>query len=110
MSGPSQGPWDPGLQPERTALAWRRTLLSLTLGAVVLAVTALRAGLLVIVVAAGAIAIAALFAASYSPIVGGMPRDERLHSWPHLVRVATLVIALGMIGAIAAFAGVFDVG
>ncbi|MEU4876076.1 DUF202 domain-containing protein [Streptomyces sp. NPDC021608] len=34
MSGPSPSPRDPGLQPERTRLAWRRATLSSTVTAV----------------------------------------------------------------------------
>ncbi|MEU6539847.1 DUF202 domain-containing protein [Streptomyces sp. NPDC047000] len=44
MSGGAAGGRDPGLQPERTRLAWRRTTLSGTVAAVLAVRTALRTG------------------------------------------------------------------
>ncbi|MFI5571473.1 DUF202 domain-containing protein [Streptomyces sp. NPDC051740] len=56
-----EGERDPGLQPERTRLAWRRTTLSATVAAVLAVKTALAGGVSVVGVVACALCCACWF-------------------------------------------------
>ncbi|MBE7700081.1 DUF202 domain-containing protein [Oerskovia sp. Sa1BUA8] len=99
MTSPAR---DPGLQPERTALAWQRTVLGVVLGSLLLAAVNLRVGQPVLSVLAGLLAVATLVPAVLRPPSGGLPRDGVLRSWDFLVRVASLVGVLGLLGAASA--------
>ncbi len=94
-------PRDPGLQPERTALAWQRTALSTSMIAVVLAFACLRGGFLLGTLVAAGVAVAAgvtLFATRRAAL-----RHRRISPWTALVRIALLL------GVLAVLAGVFTV-
>ncbi|WP_369814275.1 DUF202 domain-containing protein [Frigoribacterium sp. Leaf164] len=72
----SARPFDPGLQPERTALAWRRTALALTVGSLV----GLRVLPLLLGDGAATYAVAGLgVAASVAVLVGAHRRYRRVH-------------------------------
>lgn len=103
--GPAAGPppRDEGLQPERTALSWQRTVLGVVLGSLVLAGAGLRAGSTVTVCAAAVVGVLALVPAVLRTPSGGLPGDGRLHSFAFLVRVVALVVALALVGAVWAF-------
>ena len=84
---------DPGLQPERTALAWRRTGLSATVTAVLLLRNGIgRAAPLDLAAAAAAMLVAAL-----SWVAGGRPAPGR--SRPMVFAVASAACATGLLAA-----------
>lgn len=93
MSSPSAGV--PGLQAERTALAWRRTVVAGALGTALVAVTADRAGHVAVVVLAALLAVT-LAAAVLHHV--RRPRQEQSEPWPVLVLAAGTAAALAALG------------
>lgn len=83
-----------GAQPERTALAWQRSLLGVVLGSLVLMLTALREEMWLLVLLGAVLAVGVAVA-----LVVGRPRDGRA-----LERLVLAVVVLGALGATLAVA------
>ncbi len=88
-------PRDPGLQPERTALAWHRTSLAAVTVCVVLALGAVRLEAAAIAVAAAALTCAAPWLALRS----------RSSPWTSLSRTVALVVVVAVVGGALAVQG-----
>lgn len=79
---------DPGLQPERTALAWQRTLLSSAGVGALVGFAAVRLGSPVV----------AVLAAALVAVSGGLLGSRVRDTWSSVRRATWLVVALGLAG------------
>lgn len=109
MSAPDT-PFDPGLQPERTLLAWRRTCLALAVASAVVvrfAGESLGASAAVLGVAGVATAAAAYIRAArrYRRAHEGLTRDSALPIDGLALALMTLTLLLICVGALAYVAG-----
>ncbi|MGC5167323.1 DUF202 domain-containing protein [Luteimicrobium sp. DT211] len=90
----------PGLQAERTALAWQRTAVGITLGCAVLSLSALREGDPVVAVVAVLLGAANVVGALLARHGRWPPADRR--PWWMLLPGAGAVVVLAALGAVAA--------
>jgi uncharacterized membrane protein YidH (DUF202 family) len=109
--------WDPGLQPERTALAWRRTAIALAVGSIAaLRILPELAGAIGTVLGvlglAGAVALAIAAEARYRTVHARLVRSAAAGSAPRVgggallaaIAAGTLVIAVVAAGVVATLA------
>lgn len=101
-AGPAR---DPGLQPERTSLAWGRSVLGGSATTALIAVTADRAGHVAVVVATATVAVVlAVAVLRYAT----RPAHRRTDPWPPLLLAGGSVVALAALGLATAAATLLE--
>ncbi|MGV8968375.1 MAG: DUF202 domain-containing protein [Cellulomonas sp.] len=91
---------DPGLQPERTGLAWQRTAVAATGVCLVAAATAARTGMPVLLIPASTLALGTFISVVHHP--RGVGRKVGWDVWPSLLRTVVVVAAVAVIGVVLA--------
>ena len=90
-----------GAAPERTALAWQRTGLSVVIGCFMVFVASFRTQTIVIGIAAGVLGLAVAALSVFAFPVNAYLRGHRVDSWPLLVIAGASVVAIGILGTVA---------
>ena len=100
--GPLHG--DPGMQRERTALAWQRTSISgVLVGAGAVVASSHARSLLLVAVLGALVTVVAVAAAAVSLVARGWAPDGCVPSpWPRLVVTASVPVVLALIGLVLA--------
>ena len=94
------------MQPERTALAWRRSALAAAGVALVCSITAVRAGVLAVAFMAAVVA-GGIVVATLLPVVRSRMSavSTGAHPWPALALLAACVCTVSVLGCVLAVVG-----
>jgi len=90
-----------GAAPERTALAWQRTGLSVVIGCFLVFVASFRTHIVAIGIAAGVLGLTISALSVFAFPVNAYLRGHRVASWPLIVIAGVSVVALGILGTAA---------
>ena len=98
----------PGAQPERTALAWQRTILGTVLGALLASMTAIRVGAPVLAIAVAMLCVYVALRLVITKRARGLRSGELVPVWPALARTAWSVAVLGLLGTLISVVAAWD--